>query len=97
VGPGFSPLGEELALLPKHFSPYLLACIVRLGTLIPFEQVPSLLHFLTGISTSPETVRRLTEEAGAAQVALEQLDLERISPREALDKLFAWQGRRAGH
>ena len=85
VGPGFSPLGEELALLPKHFSPYLLACIVRLGTLIPFEQVPSLLHFLTGISTSPETVRRLTEEAGAAQVALEQLDLEdleRICPPE---------------
>ena len=28
---------------------------------------------------------------------LEQLDLERLSPREALDKLFAWQGRRAGH
>ncbi len=28
---------------------------------------------------------------------LEQLDLERISPREALEKLFAWQGRRAGH
>jgi len=25
---------------------------------------------------------------------LEQLDLERVSPREALDKLFAWQAQR---
>ena len=28
---------------------------------------------------------------------LQQLDLERISPREALEKLFAWQGQRGGH
>jgi len=78
VGPVFFPLGEELALLPKHFSPYLHQCIVRLGTLLPFEQVPSLLHFLTGVHVSKETVRRLTEEAGAAQVAIEQQDLEEL-------------------
>jgi hypothetical protein len=40
--------------------------------------VPALLYFLTGISTSPETVRRLTEEAGTAQVAIEQQDLEEL-------------------
>jgi DNA mismatch repair protein MutS len=28
---------------------------------------------------------------------LKQLDLERLSPREALEKLFAWQGRHAAH
>ncbi|GAC1478401.1 MAG: DNA mismatch repair protein MutS [Candidatus Dormibacteria bacterium] len=28
---------------------------------------------------------------------LQQLDLERVSPREALEKLFAWQGQRGGH
>jgi hypothetical protein len=78
VGAGFFPLGEELDLLPKHFSPYLLECIVRLGTLIPFEQVPSLFHFLTGVQVSAETVRRLTEEAGAAQVAIDQQDLEEL-------------------
>lgn len=78
VGPVFFPLGEELALLPKHFSPYLHQCIVRLGTLLPFEQVPSLLHFLTGVHVSKETVRRLTEEAGVAQVAIEQQDLEEL-------------------
>ncbi len=74
AGGGFFPLSEELDLLSKHFSPYLLECIVRLGTLIPFEQVPSLLHFLTGVHVSADTVRRLTEEAGAAQVAIEQQD-----------------------
>jgi hypothetical protein len=26
---------------------------------------------------------------------LKQLDLERLSPREALEKLFAWQGQHA--
>jgi len=28
---------------------------------------------------------------------LKQLDLERLSPREALEKLYAWQGAHAGH
>ena len=28
---------------------------------------------------------------------LKQLDLERLSPREALEKLFAWQGQHAAH
>lgn len=78
MGPGFSPLGEELDLLSKHFSPFLVQCIARLGTLIPFEQVPSLLRFLTGVHVSPDTVRRLTEEAGAALVAVEQQDLEEV-------------------
>jgi hypothetical protein len=78
AGGDFFPLGEELDLLSKHFSPYVHQCIVRLGTLLPFEQVPSLLHFLTGVHASPETVRRLTEEAGAAQVAIEQQDLEEL-------------------
>jgi hypothetical protein len=78
AGGVFFPLGEELELLGKHFSPYLVQCIVRLGALLPFEQVPSLLHFLTGVQVSKETVRRLTEEAGAAQVAIEQHDLEEL-------------------
>ena len=28
---------------------------------------------------------------------LKQLDLERLSPREALEKLYAWQGEHAAH
>jgi hypothetical protein len=45
---------------------------------MPFEQVPSLLAFLFGVHVAPDTVRRLTEEAGAAQVAVETAELERI-------------------
>lgn len=45
---------------------------------MPFEQVPELLAFLTGVHVSADTVRRLTEKAGAAQVALEERELEQI-------------------
>ena len=47
--------------------------------------MPSLFHFLTGVHVSKDTVRRLTEEAGAALVAIEEGDLEeleRSSPAE---------------
>jgi len=76
VGAGFSPLDEALELIPGQFSPFLVQCIVRLGTLIPFEQVPELLVFLTGVQVSIETVRRITEQAGAAQVGAAQVAIE---------------------
>lgn len=53
-------------------------CIVRLGTLIPSEQVPELLVFLTGVHVSVDTVRRITERAGAAQVAIEDREIDRL-------------------
>lgn len=43
---------------------------------MPFEQVPDLLVFLTGVHVSAETVRRLTERAGAAQTAWEERRLD---------------------
>jgi hypothetical protein len=52
--------------------------MVRLGTLLPFEQVPALLAFLTGVQVTADTVRRLTERAGTAQVAIETRELERL-------------------
>jgi len=56
--------------------------IVRLGTALPFERVPALLFFLMGVHVSIETVRRLTEGAGATQVAVEQAAIEQV--RQAL-------------
>jgi hypothetical protein len=85
VGRGFFPLDEELGLLPTSFSPFIHQCIVRLGTILPFEQVPEQLAFLTGVRVSKETVRRLTEQAGAAQVAVEAEALRQV-PREAEPK-----------
>ncbi len=45
---------------------------------MPFEQVPDLLVFLTGVHASVDTVRRITERAGAAQVALDDRELARL-------------------
>jgi hypothetical protein len=61
-----------LGLLPGvHLTPVLIEGLVRLGALAPFEQVPPLLAHFTGVSVDADTVRRLTEAAGAAQVARE--------------------------
>lgn len=82
VGRDFSPLDEELALLPSTVSPFLHQCIVRLGALLPFTQVPEQVAALIGVTVSRETVRRLTEEAGAAQVVIETEDLRQVPRTE---------------
>jgi hypothetical protein len=61
-------------------------CLVRLGTCLPFAQVPALAALLLGVQVSAETVRRLTEAAGAAQVGVEEAalaTLEREAPLPA--------------
>lgn len=75
---GFFPLDEALALLPGQFAPRIVEGIVRLGVWMPFERVPEVFAFFTGVTVSAETVRRLTEEAGAAQVAVERAAVERL-------------------
>lgn len=54
------------------------ATLAMLGTLLPFAHVASEMASLFGVSVSADTVRRLTEAAGAVQVAIEQQELERI-------------------
>jgi hypothetical protein len=78
VEPGFSPLDEELRLLPGRFSPYLREAIVRLGTWMPFEQVPQALQFFTRVTISVDTARRLTEQAGLALEAVETAEVEQL-------------------
>lgn len=46
--------------------------------MLPFEQVPALLRFFTGVSVGNETVRRLTEEAGRALVAIEEAEYAQL-------------------
>ncbi len=74
----FSPLDEQLQLLPSPFSPWLVEAAVRLGTWLPFERVPEALCFFTGVAVSVETVRRLTEAAGQALVAVEDAEVARL-------------------
>jgi hypothetical protein len=51
---------------------------VRLGTWLPFEQVPEALAWFTQVTVSPETARRVTEAAGAALVAAETAAVEQL-------------------
>jgi hypothetical protein len=66
-------------------TPWLRESLVLLGTSVPFAQAADLLHHFTGVRVGAETVRRLTEAAGAAQTALETelvAELERTLPDE---------------
>jgi len=68
----FSPLDEELGLLPGPWTPRLQEAVVRLGAWIPsFAQAATLLAAFTHTAVSAATARRQTEAAGAAYVAVQ--------------------------
>jgi len=75
--PLFFPLDDELRLPAGPLSPYLHESVVRLGTWLPFEQVPRGLAHFTQATVSADTARRLTEAAGAALVAWETAEVAR--------------------
>lgn len=86
VGPGFSPLDEELALLPGSLSPYLQEQLTRLSTWIPsFEKAATLLQVFTGAQVSSSGARRHCEKAGAMLVSQQEAEVARIR-REAVDE-----------
>jgi hypothetical protein len=64
AGRVFSPLDEELALLPGTLAPRQQGHLVQLGSWMPFRQASRVLQDLLGVSISPETARRLCEEVG---------------------------------
>ena len=70
-----------MQLLPGAWSPWLVEAIVRLGTWVPFEQVPEALAFFAGVAVSRETARRLTETVGAALVAVEEAEVAALERR----------------
>ncbi len=82
VAPGFFPLDEELELLPGSLSPWGYEGLARLGTWMPFGRAAELLAAFTGMTVSEDVARSRTEAAGAAQVALQTADVERLE-REA--------------
>jgi hypothetical protein len=86
---GFSPLDEALALGREHFAPQLRAGLVQLGTWMPFHQVPAAAWALFRVTVSAETVRRLTEQAGAT---LEAADAATLALLEAGEPVPAEAG-----
>lgn len=98
VGSGFSPLDEELALLPGTLTPDLHEAVVRLGARMPFRSVVQELACLKHVTTTEASVRRHTESAGAAYVALQTAEVARIErttplpPRGAARQLLSADG-----
>lgn len=81
--PSFSPLDEELGLLPGSLSPTLQDGLVQLGTAMPYGQVPAIMRVLGRVSVSAATVRRLTLTSGAALLVIEETavtEIERTLP-----------------
>jgi hypothetical protein len=79
VEPGFSPLDEELGLLPGNLTPRLQEALVRLSTHIPsFAKAARELAFFTGVTVHADTARQRTETAGSVLVAYETAQAARI-------------------
>jgi hypothetical protein len=68
-------------VLPGPLTPRLQESVVRLGTWRPLAQAAEAVAFLTGVTVSPATVRRTTEAAGAADVAVQTAAVETIAER----------------
>jgi hypothetical protein len=67
-----------LGLLPGPWTPRARDAIVRMGTVLPFEQVPSLLASLCGLTVSVSTACAVTEAAGAALCTVVDAELTRL-------------------
>jgi hypothetical protein len=78
VGPGFSPLDEELGLLPGALTPPLQAHLSRLGCRQSFADAAAELRQLKGVTVSAATARRRTEADGAIYAALQDAEARRV-------------------
>jgi hypothetical protein len=74
----FFPLDEELELLPGELSATLSEGVARLGVRMPFAQAVAEVAFFWDIELAETTVRRHTQAAGAAYVAEQVAELERL-------------------
>lgn len=65
-------------MLPGSLTPNLQEDLVHLGTWMPFERATKELQHFRGVDVSRPTAERLTEAAGAAYVAWQTAEVERI-------------------
>jgi hypothetical protein len=76
---GFSPLDDELDLLPGQLTPRLQEGLVRLSAHIPsFAKAATEFAFWTQVEVHRTTASRMSEAAGATAVALQTREAERI-------------------
>ena len=75
---GFFPLDEELQLLAGHYTPTVYEDMTRLATWMPFARAVKEVAYFRQTHVTEATVRRQTEAAGAAYVAVQQHEVERL-------------------
>jgi hypothetical protein len=75
---GFSPLDEELQLLAGHYTPTLYEGMTRLATWMPFARAVKEVGYFRHTHVTAATVRRQTEAAGAAYVAVQEQEVARL-------------------
>jgi len=75
---GFFPLDEELQLLAGHFTPSVYEGMTRLGMWMPFARAVKEFKYFWRVSVTAPTVRRTTEAAGAAYVAVQTAEVEQL-------------------
>ena len=63
--PGFSPLDEELQLVPGMLTPLMHTHVVRFGAWLPFQHAAKEMALNHKVTVSKEQARRKTEQAGA--------------------------------
>lgn len=78
AGPGFSPLDEELGLLPGALTPPLQAHLCRLGSRLSFAAAADELAHLKGVRVAAATARRQTEGAGTIYAGLQAVAARRV-------------------
>jgi hypothetical protein len=78
---GFFPLDEELQLLAGHFTPSVYEGITRLGIWMPFARAVKEMKYFWRVTVTEPTVRRTTEAAGAAHVAVQTAEVEQLERR----------------
>ena len=75
---GFFPLDEELQLLAGQFTPSVCEGMTRLGTWMPFKRAVKEMKYFWQVTVTEPTVRRTTEGAGAAYVAVQTAEVEQL-------------------
>ena len=78
MGRAFFPLDDELELLPGALTPSLQEDLVHLGAWLPFGKAAEQLRRFRQTDVSRPTAQRLTEAAGAAYVAYQTAEVERL-------------------
>lgn len=78
VDKGFSPLDEELAILPGKLTPREHECLVRLAGWMPFGRAVELLGDFLGIQVSQIVAQNYTETAGAMYVQMQEEEVAQL-------------------